>query len=247
MTRTAMSAWLAAVLAGGAAAAQEAPNEWTVSVGAGAIAAPTYPGSGSLRTIPVPMVEARYGNRLFFSPLGSGVNLVATPRLRFGVSVAPDLGRSADAARAIGQIGPAAEAKLFAAVGAGPIQLLADVRHQLGGADGTLIDGGVLASAPALPGVFVTASAMLTWADARYMRSYFATAGGLALTDTRPFTPGAGPRDASVSLMAFHRFDEHWGAQALARASLLLGDAGASPVTEQRLQPVVGGFVSYKI
>ena len=130
---------------------------------------------------------------------------------------------------------------------AGPVQFLADVRHQLGGADGTQIDGGVLAGAPALPGIFVTASATLTWADGQYMRSYFASAGGLAPIQGRPFAPGAGLRDATLSLTAFHRFDEHWGAQALARASLLLGDAAASPVTEQRLQPVVGGFVSYKI
>jgi MipA family protein len=240
----AMSIALAAALSSGAAAAQEQRTAWTVTVGAGAIAAPAYPGSASLRTLPVPLVEARYGDRFFLSPLGTGVNLVAERRLRLGVSVAPDLGRGADAVRGLAGIGPAADAKLFAEVGLGPVGLLADVRHQVGGGNGTLADAGVQAHAP-LPGVFVSAAAMLTWADGRYMRSYFGAAGTPA--GLRSFTPGAGLREASLSLMAFHRFDEHWGAQALARAALLLGDAAASPVAEQSVQPTLGGFLTYKI
>src|SRR5262249_5867512 len=141
MTRTALIAALGATFAvGPAAAAEEQQSPWAVTVGAGAIAAPEYPGSASLRILPLPLIDVRYGNRFFLSPLGTGVNLIADRELRLGVSVMPELGRTADAARRLGRIGPAAEAKLFAETSTGPMGFVADVRHQLGGADGTLID-----------------------------------------------------------------------------------------------------------
>ena len=239
-SRFAISLVLGAALSAGAAGAQEPGTGWTVAVGGGAIAAPSYPGSGSYRIIPVPFLDLRYGNRFFASPLGTGINFVAERQLRLGVSVAPDLGRGADSVRGLAGIGPAADVKLFAVVGAGPVGVLADVRHQLGGADGTLVDAGLTTTLPALPGLLVSATGLVTWADRQYMRSYFGSGPG-------PFAAGEGLRDASLALMAYYRFDEHWGAQALARASLLLGDAAASPVTEHRLQPAVGGFVTYKL
>src|SRR5207245_528268 len=101
--------------------------------------------------------------------------------------------------------------------GAGAIGFLARVRHRLGGSDGTLIDAGVMTHLPPLPGLFVSATAMLTWADGQSMRSYFgAPAAGPGL---RSFTPGAGLREASLFAMAFHGFDDHWGVQAMARVS----------------------------
>jgi outer membrane scaffolding protein for murein synthesis (MipA/OmpV family) len=239
-TRFALSVVLGAALSAAAADAQEPATGWTVAVGGGAIAAPSYPGSGSSRVIPVPFLDVRYENRFFASPLGTGMNFVAERQLRLGVSVAPDLGRGADSVRGLAGIGPAADVKLFAVVGAGPVGILADVRHQLGGADGTLVDAGMTTALPVLPGLLVSATGLVTWADRQYMRSYFGSGVG-------SFAAGEGLRDASLSLMAFYRFDEHWGAQALARASLLLGDAAASPVTERRLQPAFGGFLVYKL
>jgi len=250
MTRTACALALAlgAGISGGAAAAEDQRTDWTVSVGAGAIAAPTYPGSSSLRVLPLPLVDVRYGDRFFLSPLGTGVNLIADGRLRLGIAVTPDLGRDGDSVRRLQAIGPAADAKLFAEVGVGPVGLLADVRHQLGGADGTLADAGVSTRLPVLPNLFLSATALLTWADGQSMRSYFGidggSPGGLGF---RSFTPGAGLREASLLLMAFVRFDEHWGAQTLVRASRLLGDAAASPVAEQTLQTSFGGFLTYKL
>ena len=245
-TASALAVALCAAASGATFAAEGEQSAWAVTFGAGAIAAPEYPGSRSLRVLPVPLVDVRYGDRFFLSPLGTGVNLIADRELRVGVSVMPDLGRAGDAARRLGYIGPAAEAKVFAETYAGPIGFLAGMRHQLGGADGTLIDAGVLTHLPPLPGLFfVNATAMLTWADGQSMRSYFgAPAAGPGLGS---FTPGAGLREASLSVMAFHPFDRHWGAQLLARAAVLLGDAGASPVVEQRVQPGFGGFLTYKL
>ena len=246
MTRTAftLTVALGTAIPGLATAAEGEPTPWAVTVGAGAIAVPEYPGSANLRILPLPLIDVRYGNRFFLSPLGTGVNLIADRELRLGVSVMPDLGRTADAARRLGRIGPAAEAKLFAETSTGQIGFLADVRHQLGGADGTLIDAGVQTHVP-LPGLFVNATALLTWADGEAMRSYF----GAPPAGPGPssFTPGAGLREASLSLMAFHPFDVHWGAQVMARAAVLLGDAAASPVAEQKLQPSFGGFLTYRI
>jgi len=100
MKRTAFAVTLAlgAAISGEATAAEEERSAWAVTFGAGAIAAPEYPGSSSLRLLPVPLVDVRYGNRFFISPLGTGVNLIAERQLRVGISVMPDLGRAGDAA-----------------------------------------------------------------------------------------------------------------------------------------------------
>jgi len=41
--------------------------------------------------------------------------------------------------------------------------------------------------------------------------------------------------------------DERWSVQSLVRAEVLLGDAASSPITQQRIQPMFGGFLGYQL
>jgi len=234
------------------------PSGWTFAFGAGALALPSYPGAASIKLLPLPFVDVRYRDWVFFSPMtGLGVNLVAMPEARLGVSLLPDLGRTAsqgDRLRGWGDISAGADVKLFGELRfAGPVAVLAAVRRQLAGGNGTLVDAGLTGTLPLMRRLIVSATATVSWADARYTRAYFGidadqSAAALLYGSTIPaYAAGAGLRDATLALLAIVPIDRHWYVQSVARAEVLLGDAASSPLTERRLQPAFGGFLAYRL
>jgi len=233
------------------------PSDWTVSVGGGAIAMPSYPGAASSRWMPAPFVDIRYKDRFFLSPFtGAGVNIVASQALVLGVAVLPDFGRSASAAdrlRGWGDVGPGANVKIFGACPLGPVALVADVRRQLGAGNGFLADAGLTKSLFISRHLMLFPTASLTWADASYSSAYFGIDGSQSAASRSRgvgvpvYSAGAGLRDASLTLLAVVPLDERWSVQTLLRTELLLGDAARSPLTEQRVQPTVGSVVAYRL
>ncbi len=233
------------------AAARPARPDWSVTVGGGALVMPSFPGASSNRVLPVPFVDVRYRDRFFVSPFaGLGVNVIATPRLQAGIAVLPDFGRSAssDRLRGWGDIGAGANLKAFASWIVGPFALLADVRRQLGAGDGTLFDTGVTKPLPLARHLILIPTATLTWANGRYSRAYFGVdASQSAIAGIPVRSAGSGLRDATIAILAVVPLDERWSVQSIVRAEFLLGDAAASPLTEQRVQPSFGGFVAYRL
>jgi outer membrane scaffolding protein for murein synthesis (MipA/OmpV family) len=185
------------------------------------------------------------------------VNLIAVPGVRLGVTLLPDLGRSAsssDRLRGWGDIGAGVDLKVFGQLRVvGPIAVLAGVRRQLGAGNGTVVDAGLTGTLPLLRRLFVSATGTVTWANARYTRSYFGvdadqSAAALSHGSVVPtFAAGAGLRDTSLALLASFRIDQHWSVNSIARAEVLLGDASRSPLTERRLQLTFGGFIAYRL
>src|SRR5262249_37825337 len=147
--------------------------------------------------------------------------------------------------------GVAAGAHLRASVayGVGPIGPLLAARRQIGAGNGTLVDLGVSTTLPLGRHLLLLPSAMVTWADARYGRTYFGVdANQSAISGGLPtYAAGAGLRDAAFALFAIVPLDEHWSVQSLVKAEMLLGDAASSPLTERRVQPTFGGFVAYRL
>ena len=234
------------------------PSDWFFAFGAGALALPSYAGAASTKILPLPWIDLRYRDRVFLSPIaGLGVNLVALHGARLGVSLLPDLGRSAssnDRLRGWGDLGAGADLKVFGELRVvGPIGVFAGVRRQLGAGNGTVVDSGLAGTLPLLRRLIVSATGTVTWANARYTRAYFgvdADQSAMALSHgsaVPTFAAGAGLRDASLGLLAIFRVDKHWSVQSLARAEALLGDAGRSPLTERRMQLTFGGFIVYRL
>jgi outer membrane scaffolding protein for murein synthesis (MipA/OmpV family) len=269
-----MSRWLFVVpvllsLAGAAAAEEPSsepgmpsarnlpvPSDWSVTVGGGALVAPSYPGAASWRVLPLPFLDVQYRQMFFLSPIaGLGMAVPIASRVRLALAMLPDFGRSASSAdrlRGWGGIGAGASTKLSAMYLLGPLTLLADVRHQLGAANGTLVDVGASKTFPVARRLLLSAIATLSWADARYMRAYFGVDPGqstIALGQgvTLPnYSAGAGLRDGTLSLLSIVPLDEHWSLQGIVRTEFLLGDIAASPVIERRLQAMFGGFTAYR-
>ena len=157
--------------------------------------------------MPQPFVDVRYRNLFFLSPIaGLGVNAVATSRLRVGVAVLPDFGRSASSAdrlRGWGDVSAGANMKVFGMYFLGPVTLLADVRRQLGAGNGTLINAGVRRTLPLGRHLILFPTATVTWADGRYTRAFFGIDGNqsaIARAQDQALpthAPGAGLRDAA--------------------------------------------------
>src|ERR1700674_3516029 len=235
---------------------REQRGGWSFVLGAGVGAVPTYQGSSSLRILPLPLVEARYGDRFFVSGLGGvGVNVVALPEVHLGVAVAPDFGRSEGSDARLsgwGHIGPGAAGKVFVESRLGPLRGLVGIRHEFGASNGTLADLGVFVNVPLGDRLILTGGPTLTWADSRYMRAYFGIDGGqfaaasAAHVATAVFTPGSGFRDVATSLAAIVILDQHWSVRTFVRGAVLLGDAANSPVTQQKLQIGFGSGVAYR-
>ena len=233
-------------------------SDWSFEFGAGALALPSFPGASSTKVIPLPWVDLHYRDLFFLSPIsGLGVNLVAVPGARLGVALLPDFGRSASDSnrlRGRGDIGTGADLRLFGQLRViGPVAVLAGVRRQLGGGNGTLVEGGLTSKLRLLPRLFLTATGTVTWANARYTQAYFGVDAAQSATALSfgnvlpPFAAGAGLRDASLALSANLRLDDHWSLQSIFKTEVLLGDAGRSPLTEQRLQWTFGGFIAYRL
>jgi outer membrane scaffolding protein for murein synthesis (MipA/OmpV family) len=233
------------------------PSDWSVSLGGGALAMPSYPGAASLRVVPLPFIDVRYRDVLFLSPVaGLGVNAFAVENARFGVAFSPDFGRSASSnerLRGFGDISAGAMMKLFGTYRMGPVAWLADVRRELGSGDGTLVDAGLTTMLPLGRRLLLSATATVTWADARYARSYFGIDGAqsaaalLQGSFVPTYAAGAGFRDTAFTLLAIVPLDARWSVQSLVRTELLLGPAAHSPLVERRFQPGFGGFVAYRL
>jgi outer membrane scaffolding protein for murein synthesis (MipA/OmpV family) len=233
------------------------PSDWSFTLGAGALLTPSYPGAASTKVVPLPFVDVRYKDRIFLSPIaGLGVNVLAVPGARLGVSLLPDLGRSASQGnrlRGWGDISAGADVKLFGELRVlGPLAVLASVRRQLGGGNGTVVDAGLTGTLPLMRRLIVSATATVSWANGRYTQSYFGvgadqSAAALLQGSLVPtFAAGAGLRDASLGVLAIVPIDRHWSVNSIVRTEVLLGDAATSPLTERRFQLTFGGFLAYR-
>lgn len=239
------------------AASGPARPDWSVTVGAGVLVAPSYPGASTSKVMPLPFLDVKYRDVFFLSPVaGVGVNAVATQRARVGLAVLPEFGRSAsssDRLRGWGALGGGASIKIFGRYSLGPVALLGDVRRQVGAGNGTLIGAGVTSMLPLGRRVAVMPTIRVTWANARHSRAYFgidegqstaALAHGTALP---VYSARGGLRDAGLTLAGRVEIDDRWSVQPLVRMEFLLGDAAASPLVERRFQAVAGALLAYRL
>ncbi|WP_394846713.1 MipA/OmpV family protein [Pendulispora brunnea] len=216
------------------------PAAVRVAVGAGAITMPEYPGAARTRILPLPYIDAHAGPLYVSTLRGIGLE-IGEGALYGGASVYVDLGRkeSSDPERLAGRgdIGLAADPRVYVglrhALGrTALVRVESSLHRHLGGSDAFLADARAGVSLFLERRWTLDGSVSTTWMDARYARTFF---------DAR----GSGIRDVTISVFGSYAINERWSVGALARAGVLVGDAGASPVVATRLQPSTVTFLRY--
>ena len=262
MTLTKRFLTLALVLSTSVALAQEEQAEkkqWQVTLGAGVVSVPDYPGSDSDKIEAVPLLSARYG-RFFLggvpgtpSPAGLGAYLYEDDSWTVGAIVSGDVidprQESDDARlRGLGDIDPTAHAGLFASYKIGWLTLRASALSDIGGNEqGTIASFDAEATYRPTPRLVLSAGPGVRWANAEHTQTFFGIdaeqAAGSSFTE---YTAGGGANLVRFSLGAQYQLTQHWGLGARASAGRLEGDAADSPIVEDKNQNSYALFVSYR-
>jgi MipA family protein len=234
----------------------DAPQgNWSGFISAGPGVVPEYQGARTYQVIPFISADLKYRGvtlelrgtsvRLdVLSGFGDGA-LYGGPAVAFKLPRDNTVGRVGEPVRLLTKIPFVAEAGGFIGVkfggneaGRGQFRIEATA---LGGSRGFEAIGKVSYAVVRSRKVFVDINQSITYANARYMRTYFgvtraeATASGLAA-----FTPRAGIKDVSSGLTIGYQFNKRWGIVANGNYSYLVGDAAKSPIVKGRLTGVKG-------
>jgi outer membrane scaffolding protein for murein synthesis (MipA/OmpV family) len=225
---------------------------WRAELGADLASYPVFEGSQRYKAMPTPFAEVEYRGRLFASTgEGVGVNILRGRTWRAGAAVSYDLGRDVDVERSwlrgLGDVHPAPEGKLFAEYGILPFVFTADLRRGFGGHNGLIGDLGVYMPVIGSEKGFLFIGPSVTFADRRYMQSYFGvTEAQASRSRFHPYDASAGLKSAGFGASGTLFVSEHWFLQIDAAYERLLDSAAASPITEARSQFVAVAGVGYK-
>ena len=236
-----------------ATAPPAAESRLTYALGGAVLAAPTYAGSGGQEVKLRPLWGVRYGrfrlsgaraSGLLAAPgdagSGASADLIDSPTWKVGAALRFDTGRvsSDDVALAgLPDIRRTLRGRVYASrdLGHGWLAQLGYSQDLLGREGGGLANTGLVYSWSLLPGLEASASAGLTWADGRHMRTYFGIEPAVALATGRTaYTPGAGLRDVHAGLGLRQPLGGRWVLWGGVAASQLVGQAADSPLTHQK-------------
>lgn len=240
---------------------------WRVTVGAGAIFAPSFEGDDDYRLSALPNIQIAYGERFFASvQSGVGYRLVNQPSLRAGPILKVQFSREEDGKqpfaitgknstdlRGLGDVGTSAELGGFVEYDIGSLKLGLEARQAVTGHDGLVADLSANRSGMAQimgTNLIWSAGPRARFVDDNYRSAYFgvtsaqSTASGLSAFKA---TGGLHSVGISANLIMPLTADRSWVAVLIAGFDRLQGDAAESPLVRKRgnaNQAAVGLFVS---
>jgi outer membrane protein len=249
----------------GQANAQEAqdagpPAEqgWRVDLGAAVLAHPLYPGSKVERVLPIPSIQAAYGDRFFASLQdGVGYNLFRWKGFEAGpvanFAFPRDESDKRAALKGLGDVDFTIEGGGFVRYDFSPfVSAKVEARQGLNGHKGLVVDASFDLNAPPLLNnrLFLSAGPRLSYYDQSYAQAYF---GVTKLQSARSgygaFRPGDGDK-ASLGLAAVYRVTDRVTWTAFGDYGRLGGDIDKSPLVRgpygTRDQYAVGSALTYR-
>lgn len=261
----AASAGTAILMTGLCATAQGEPpgandgDTLQVTIGAGVMSGPRYPGSSLRETRALPLIDLRYG-RYFLGgapgtgvPLGVGVNLFENSGWRLGAVLGRDLRtprKASDDPRLTGldDIASTTHLGLFGSYSQDWWSVRGNVVTDVGGKhEGTTASLELEGKYRLTESLVLTAGPGLTWADKRYTQTFFGvTAAQAAHSSLAQYDANAGLNALKFSLGLQYQVDPHWFLGARASIESLRGDARGSPITSQASPHAVGVFGGYR-
>jgi outer membrane scaffolding protein for murein synthesis (MipA/OmpV family) len=213
----------------------------------------TYEGGDHYHLLPAPTVDIRYRDIAFLSSGdGLGINLLRGDNYRAGISMGYDVGRSQHASEllnGIGGIAPSAQAKLFAEGFILPFVFSTDVRRSVGADNRVTGDLGIYMPVVGNETLVVFVGPGVTFADQRYMRSYFGIDAAQAAASTahlQPYAASAGAKNANFGIDALYHVTDHWLVDTDLGVEHLLGSAGNSPLVQEKTNLGASVVIGYQ-
>lgn len=237
---------LAPLVAASVARAEDGDREvdgLRLSLGAAGVYRPEFKGSKDYEFKPVPFIGLRYGRGDYYVALEGGAvraNVLSGGFLEVGPVISYERGRKDDikniAVRRLGEIDAAVNAGIFARK-----------RFEVAGGALTVDARALTDTSKVHEGVFATvgldydhqltdrwsvgAGLSTTWADKKYMQTYYGVsrAGALA-SGLSPYAAGAGIENVEVGASLRYRINDRWSALAHGSYSRLVDTAADSSI-----------------
>lgn len=224
-------------------------------IGLGVATIPDAPGSDTQRTVPLPVVNLRFGQTPFFlgnryggTPLQAGMAFNAGEHWRFGAALgaqAEDPREATDAQRAAGvqDIDRAGLASVFAQWRYERFTATATGTQSLGDSEqGQTATLRLQREFQPTPRVRITLGPSATWADGEHMRTYYGVPVGNAQYAT--YTPSGGLQDVSMNAGISFAMTPQWIVGSGLQVSRLQSDAKDSPLVEDDTQTSASLFIA---
>jgi outer membrane scaffolding protein for murein synthesis (MipA/OmpV family) len=214
-----------------------------ISIGGGAIYAPTYLGSDDYEADPLPLFDLRYTDRFFLSTRdGLGMNLApqgsnwrAGPVLKYRMARDQDDDR---ALRGMGDVDAAGEAGGYVHYDLRPFTLGAELRQGFGGHEGAIGDLFATWSTRLSDSLMLTVGPKATLASRDFTETYFGvTPGQAARTGYRAYAPDGAFMSYGLGASLRYRVNDYLSLGGFAGIDRIAGDAADSPLVEQAGSP----------
>lgn len=241
--------------------AQESADggDWNVVLGAGAIYAPDFEGSKDNEVLPFPYISVGYKDIAYLRGPEIGVNIIRIkPSENTKISVGPiaryrrdRTEKRNDALIGLGKVDASIEIGGAARFDVGPAWLeMSLAKDVAGGHDGLVGTATGGADFDLSDDLSLSLSATTTWADDKYMQTYFGVTPAQAARSRLPvYTAGQGIKDVGANIGLNYRLTDHWMIAATGGYTRLLGDAKDAPLVRFRGSPDQwqgGVFVAYR-
>lgn len=224
-------------------------HDWDVLIGPVLLYTPRFEGAKGMKLEPLPMISAKFYDRISVGPLGVTVRAYENSGLTLDVKGGLEMGRKEDDDDHLKGLGDVKWGGVFGTTlgyQMGPLEVYASIDKTVGGSDGLTGTLGTKVSHQYDRFLF-SLGASMTIADENHMDSYFSVTknqsvrSGLAAYDA-----GAGIKRFDVEASAMYFINENWLVRSQVGIGLLTGDAANSPVTQRRVQPSAMLAVGYK-
>jgi outer membrane scaffolding protein for murein synthesis (MipA/OmpV family) len=253
-------------------AAQEpgSPRNWNLTLGAGVLTVPRYPGSDEYRVLPYPLLQGDVGNRVYLGPATTGIGYglgayaIRTERVGLAFELGGQWEREASDADALaGMEDRDPVGTLGASLGyrfGGSFEALVAVSQGLNDGAGTI--GTVrLQHARMVGKSMLSLGVGAAFASAEQMRREFGITDAEATRrqamidagddrlepdDGRPYAPEAGLRHLGAGLSLVHPVGGKWSMIGFGGMEWLGDEAATSPLVRERVQLAGGVGMAYR-
>lgn len=232
-----------------------AESGWRISLGAGTLFGPDYPGSNDRKARFVVAPDIRYGDNTFFLSFrdGLGLTLLRSNGLTAGPVARLRFGRDQDdnaALRGLGDIDPSGEVGAFVGFSEGPWRAQAELRQGFGGHSGVVAEARIDRLFRVRPNVILSAGPRLSWGSRDFAETYYGISDDQAARSSyQRFSPD-NYWFAGVAAGATWLITDRWAASVFGEAGQILGQSADSPLVDLRgsaTQGVVGLVLAWRL